>query len=94
MAGLHVNTPFWNITTGIVMLVGRFTTMIAMLAMAGSLAAKPSAPPSKFTFQTNNLLFGGLLIAVTFIVGGLTYFPALAIGPILEHLQMIGGKVF
>jgi potassium-transporting ATPase potassium-binding subunit len=94
MAGLQVNTPFWNITTGIAMLVGRFTTMIAMLAMAGSLAAKPTAPPSKFTFQTNNLLFGGLLIAVIFIIGGLTYFPALAIGPILEHLQMIGGKVF
>ncbi len=94
MAGLQVNTTFWNITTGIAMLVGRFTTMIAMLAMAGSLAEKPSAPPSKFTFQTNNLLFGGLLIAVIFIVGGLTYFPALAIGPILEHLQMITGKVF
>jgi K+-transporting ATPase ATPase A chain len=94
MAGLQVNTPLWNITTGIAMLVGRFSTMIAMLAMAGSLAAKPSAPPSKFTFQTNNLLFGSLLIAVIFIVGGLTYFPALAIGPILEHLQMVTGKVF
>ena len=94
MAGLQVNTTFWNITTGIAMLVGRFTTMIAMLAMAGSLAEKPSAPPSKFTFQTNNLLFGGLLIVVIVIVGGLTYFPALAIGPILEHLQMVTGKVF
>ena len=93
MAGLQSNTPFWNITTGIAMLVGRFTTMIAMLAMAGSLAEKPSAPPSKFTFQTNNLLFGGLLIVVILIVGGLTYFPALAIGPILEHLQMVTGKV-
>lgn len=94
MAGLQSNTAYWNISTGIAMLVGRFSTMVAMLAMAGSLATKTPAPVSKFTFQTNNLLFGCLLIAVILIVGGLTYFPSLAIGPILEHLQMVTGKVF
>ncbi len=93
MAGLLVNTAFWNITTAIAMEVGRFTTMIAMLAMAGSLAKKPSAPASVSSFQTNTPLFALLLVSVILIVGGLTYFPALAIGPILEHFQMIAGKI-
>ncbi|SRR5579883_406286 len=94
MAGLSVNTTFWNITTGIAMLVGRYTTVIAMLAIAGSLGAKPSIPPSPFVFQTNTIQFGFILLFVILIVGGLTYFPSLSLTSILEHLQMLAGKTY
>jgi potassium-transporting ATPase potassium-binding subunit len=76
------------------MLVGRFGMIVPLLAVAGSLAAKPVIPPSPGTFPTNNGLFVGLLIAIVLIVGGLTFFPALALGPIVEHLAMLAGQAF
>jgi K+-transporting ATPase ATPase A chain len=93
-AGLTANTPFYNSTLGIAMLVGRFLMIIPMLAAAGSLAAKKIVPPSEGTFPTHGGLFVGLLIGVILIVGGLTYFPALSLGPIVEHLAMNAGQLF
>ncbi|HEY4123266.1 MAG TPA: potassium-transporting ATPase subunit KdpA, partial [Rhizomicrobium sp.] len=93
-AGLSANTPFYNSTLGIAMLVGRFLVIIPMLASAGSLAAKKIVPPSEGTFPTHGGLFVGLLIGVILIVGGLTYFPALSLGPIVEHLAMNAGHLF
>src|SRR5262245_23469324 len=86
-AGLSANTPFYNSTIGIAMLVGRFFVIIPMLAIAGSLAAKKIAPPSAGTFPTDSGLFVGLLVGVIAIVGGLTYFPAVALGPLVEQLD-------
>jgi K+-transporting ATPase ATPase A chain len=85
-AGLNANTLFYNLTLGIGMLIGRFGIIIPVLAIAGNMAKKKITPPSSGTFRTDNWLFIGLLIAVIFIVGGLTFFPALSLGPILEHL--------
>jgi K+-transporting ATPase ATPase A chain len=93
-AGLTANTPFYNSTLGIAMLVGRFLMIIPMLAAAGSLAGKKIVPPSEGTFPTHGGLFVGLLIGVILIVGGLTYFPALSLGPIVEHLAMNAGQLF
>jgi len=93
-AGLTANAPLWNTLLGITMLVGRFAMIVPLLAVAGSLAAKPVIPPSPGTFPTNNGLFVGLLIAIVLIVGGLTFFPALALGPIVEHLAMLAGQTF
>jgi len=93
-AGLNANTPFWNTTLGFAMLVGRFFIIIPMLALAGSFVKKTAAPPSPGTFLTNTPLFAALLVMVILIVGGLTFFPALSLGPILEHLLMNAGKVF
>jgi K+-transporting ATPase ATPase A chain len=93
-AGLSSNTPFYNTTIGIAMLVGRFFVIIPMLAIAGSLAAKNIAPPSAGTFPTDGALFVGLLIGVIAIVGGLTYFPAVALGPIAEQFAMKAGTLF
>lgn len=93
-AGLTANTLFYNSTLGIAMLVGRFLMIVPMLAAAGSLAAKKIVPPSTGTFPTDGGLFVGLLIGVILIVGGLTYFPALALGPIVEHLAMVAGTAF
>ena len=93
-AGLTGNTPFYNITGGIAMLVGRFIMIIPAMAIAGSLAAKKSVPPSAGTFPTTGGLFIGLVIGVILIVGGLTFFPALALGPIVEHLAMTSGTLF
>jgi K+-transporting ATPase ATPase A chain len=87
-AGLNANTLFYNLTLGIGMLIGRFGVIIPILAIAGSLAAKNSTPPSAGTFRTDNWLFIGLLISVILIVGGLTYFPAISLGPVAEHLLM------
>ncbi len=87
-AGLSANAPLWDTLLGITMLVGRFAMIVPLLAVAGSLAAKPIIPPSPGTFPTNNGLFVGLLIAIVLIVGGLTFFPALALGPIVEQLSM------
>ena len=87
-AGLNANTLFYNLTLGIGMLVGRFGVIIPVLAIAGSLAKKNITPESAGTFRTDNWLFAGLLIAVILIVGGLTYFPALSLGPIVEHLLL------
>ena len=87
-AGLSANTPFYNATLGAAMLIGRFLMIVPMLAAAGSLAAKKIVPPSEGTFPTHGGLFVGLLAGVILIVGGLTYFPALSLGPIVEHLEM------
>ena len=89
-AGLSANTPFYNLTLGAAMLLGRFAPALAALAMSGSLAAKKYVPPSLGTLPTNNLTFIGWLIVVVIIVGALTFLPALGLGPIVEHLQMIG----
>jgi potassium-transporting ATPase potassium-binding subunit len=93
-AGLSANTVFYNLLIGFAMLVGRFGVIIPILAIAGSMAKKKITPPSAGTFQTNNWLFVVLLIGVILIVGGLTYFPALSLGPIVEHLLMNNGITF
>lgn len=92
--GLNANTPFYNIMMGIGMLIGRFGIIIPVMAIAGNLAQKKITPPSAGTFKTDNILFAGLLICVILIVGGLTFFPALALGPIVEHLLMNAGVTF
>lgn len=93
-AGLNANTIFYNLTIGIGMLIGRFGVIIPIMAIAGSLAGKNITPASAGTFRTDTLLFAGLLLAVILIVGGLTYFPALSLGPIVEHLLMNSGISF
>ncbi|MER9007850.1 potassium-transporting ATPase subunit KdpA [Mesorhizobium sp. M0862] len=92
--GLSGNTPWYNITLGISMWVGRFFVIIPALAIAGSLATKKTVPASAGTFPTDGPLFVGLLVGVILIVVGLTFFPALAIGPIVEHLAAINGQTF
>jgi K+-transporting ATPase ATPase A chain len=93
-AGLNANTVFYNLTLGIGMLIGRFGIIIPVMAIAGSMAKKKITPSSAGTFHTDNWLFIGLLIAVILIVGGLTHFPALALGPIAEHFLMNNGVTF
>lgn len=93
-AGLTVDTPFYNIALGLGMLIGRFGVILPALAIAGSLVGKKYTPPSLGTFPTDTPLFVMLLIAVILIVGALTFFPALSLGPIVEHLLMNGGKSF
>jgi potassium-transporting ATPase potassium-binding subunit len=92
--GLTVNTPWYDVTMGLSMLAGRFLMIIPMLAIAGNLAAKKYVPPSLGTFPVTTPLFTTLLIGVILIVGALTFFPALSLGPILEHLLMGAGKTF
>lgn len=93
-AGLNANTPFYNITIGIAMLIGRFLTIIPVLAIAGSLASKKTVPATSGTFPTTGALFVGLLIGVILIVGALTFFPVYALGPIVEHLLMRAGRLW
>ena len=93
-AGLNANTVFYNLTLGFGMLIGRFGIIIPVLAIAGSMVKKNITPTSAGTFHTDNWLFLGLLIAVILIVGGLTHFPALSLGPIVEHLLMNNGVTF
>ena len=93
-AGLSANTAFWNTTLGIDMIVGRFFVMIPALAIAGAMAAKKTVPASSGTFPTNGPLFVGLVIGVIMIVGGLTFFPSLALGPIVEHYAMTAGTLY
>jgi len=93
-AGLNANTQFYNLTLGIGMIIGRFGVILPVLAIAGNLAGKTSTPPSTGTFHTDNLLFVGLLIAIILIVGGLTFFPALSLGPVVEQLLMSTGITF
>lgn len=92
--GLSGNTPWYNITIGLAMLMGRFLVIVPAMAIAGSLVAKKIAPQSAGTFPTHGPLFVGLLIGVILVVGGLIFFPALALGPIAEHLALIQGKTF
>jgi K+-transporting ATPase ATPase A chain len=93
-AGLTGNTPFYNMTGAVSMLVGRFWMIIPAMAIAGALAQKKTVAASSGTFPTTGGLFVGLLVGVILIVGGLTFFPALALGPIVEHLAMQAGNVF
>jgi len=93
-AGINANTPWYNLTMGIDMLVGRFLFIIPALAIAGSLAKKKLVPVTSGTLPTNGTLFVILLIGTVLIVGALTYFPALSLGPIVEHFQMLSGKLF
>jgi len=92
--GLTVNTAWYDVTMGLTMLAGRFLMIIPMLAIAGNLAAKKYVPPSLGTFPVTTPFFNTLLIGVILIVGALTFFPALSLGPILEHLLMGAGKTF
>jgi potassium-transporting ATPase potassium-binding subunit len=92
--GLTTNTNWYNLTLGFNMLAGRFLMMVPMLALAGNLAQKKSVPPSSGTFPVNTTLFTVLLVGVILIVGALTFFPALSLGPILEHLLLHAGKAF
>jgi K+-transporting ATPase ATPase A chain len=92
-AGFNANTPFQNTMLGIVMLIGRFGIIVPVLAIAGSLAAKKTIPASSGTFPTHGLLFIALLASVIVMLGGLTYFPALALGPIAEHLSLFHPSV-
>ncbi|OCJ07288.1 potassium-transporting ATPase subunit KdpA [Rhizobium sp. AC27/96] len=92
--GLSGNTPWYNITLGMVMLIGRFLVIVPALAIAGSLITKKTVPASAGTFPTDGPLFVGLLVGTILIVGGLTFFPALALGPIVDHLAMIAGQTF
>jgi K+-transporting ATPase ATPase A chain len=92
--GLNANTPWYNITTGMAMLIGRFLMIIPLLAVAGSLAKKKLVPASAGTLPTNGPLFVGLLVGVVLIVGALTFFPALTLGPIVEHFLMMRHQLF
>lgn len=93
-AGLDASTPFYTTLIGLAMWIGRFGVILPALAIAGSMVTKKVAPPSPGTFPTDGPLFVGLLIAVILIVGALTFFPALALGPIVEHLLMNAGRAF
>jgi K+-transporting ATPase ATPase A chain len=93
-AGLNPNTPWYNLTLGLAMLIGRFLFLIPLLAAAGSLAAKKTVPTTSGTFPTHGPLFVGLLVGTVLIVGALTFFPALSLGPIVEHYLMHSGKLF
>ena len=93
-AGLNGNTHWYNMSLSAAMLFGRFFMMVPMLAVAGSLATKKIVPPSPGTFPVNTPLFTTLLVCVILIVGALTFFPALTLGPVLEHLLMHSGRTF
>ena len=93
-AGLNANTPWYNVSIGLTMLIGRFLMIVPALAIAGSLVGKKVVPASLGTFPTDGVLFVVLLIGVVIIVGALTFFPALALGPIVEHFLAQAGKVF
>jgi K+-transporting ATPase ATPase A chain len=93
-AGISANTLFYNTTIGLAMFIGRFLMIVPMLAIAGSLAAKKIVPASAGTFPTDGPVFVGLVVGVILIVGGLTFFPALALGPLVEHLSMNAGTLF
>jgi K+-transporting ATPase ATPase A chain len=88
-AGLTANAPWWNTTLGIAMLLGRFAYMIPVIALAGAIAAKPKLAPTAGTLPSDSPLFVGLLIGIILILGGLQFFPALALGPIVEHFQVL-----
>jgi len=93
-AGLSANTLFYNATLGVAMFIGRFLMIVPMLAIAGSLVSKKIVPASAGTFPTDGGLFVGLLIGVILITGGLIYFPAVSLGPVVEHLAMNAGTLY
>ncbi len=92
-AGISANTPFYNVLMGIAMLLGRFAYIVPMMSIAGSVAVKIKTPPAAGTFPTDNSLFVGLVIGVILIMGGLQFFPSLALGPIAEHFMMEAGQL-
>jgi K+-transporting ATPase ATPase A chain len=92
--GLSPNTPWYNLTIGLAMLIGRFLFLIPLLAAAGSLAVKKKVPTTSGTFPTHGPLFVGLLVGTVLIVGALTFFPALSLGLIVEYFLMHSGKLF
>jgi K+-transporting ATPase ATPase A chain len=92
--GINTNTPYYNLTMGFAMLIGRFLFLIPLLAAAGSLAMKKKIPSTSGTLPTHGPLFVGLLVGTVILVGALTFFPALALGPIVEHYLMRDGKLF
>jgi K+-transporting ATPase ATPase A chain len=93
-AGINVNTPWYNLTIGLAMLIGRFFIILPMLAIAGSLVLKKRVPTTSGTLPTHGPLFVGLLAGTVLIVGALTYFPALSLTPIVEHFLMLEGRLF
>jgi K+-transporting ATPase ATPase A chain len=93
-AGISANTPWFNTTLGIAMLLGRFAYVVPVMAIAGALVAKTRVPASQGTFPTDGPLFVGLLVGIILIMGGLQFFPALALGPIVEHVLMLAGQTF
>jgi K+-transporting ATPase ATPase A chain len=93
-AGLNANTRFWNVTLGLAMLAGRFLMIMPVLAIAGSMLGKKVVAPGPGTFPTNGALFTALLVAVVLVVGALTFFPALGLGPVVEHFLAQGGRTF
>jgi K+-transporting ATPase ATPase A chain len=93
-AGLNANTWWYNVVLGFDMLCGRLLMMVPVIALAGNLAQKKSVPPSPGTFPVNTALFAALLVGVILLLGALTFFPALSLGPILEHLQLHAGQLF
>jgi K+-transporting ATPase ATPase A chain len=93
-AGLTANTSFYNSALGIDMIIARFVPMMAVLALAGALVTKQRVPESAGTLPTGSPLFSGFLAGVVLIIGGLTFFPALALGPIAEHFLMHAGELF
>jgi K+-transporting ATPase ATPase A chain len=93
-AGISANTPWYNTTLALAMLVGRFWMIVPALALAGALAGKKTVPPGPGTLPTNGPIFVVLLIGVIVIVGALTFFPVLSLGPIVEHFTALAGKVY
>ncbi|MCI0671824.1 MAG: potassium-transporting ATPase subunit KdpA, partial [Myxococcaceae bacterium] len=93
-AGLNANTPFWNVTLGLAMLMGRFLMIIPALAIAGSMLNKKVVPAGPGTFPTDGALFTGLLVSVVVIVGALTFFPALSLSPVVEHFLAAARRTF
>jgi K+-transporting ATPase ATPase A chain len=93
-AGISANVPFWNDTLGLAMFIGRFLMIVPMLAIAGSLVQKKIVPTSAGTFPTHSPLFVGLVIGVIVITGGLIYFPAVALGPVVEHYSLLAGTLY
>ena len=93
-AGIGVNTPWYDVTLGLATLFGRFAMIVPILALAGSLARKKLVPQSAGTFPVSGPLFTLLLMGVVIIIGALNFFPALALGPIVEHFLMYSGKLF
>ncbi len=91
--GLSANTPWYNVTLALAMLFGRFVMIVPVLALAGSLARKKLIPDSAASFPVGGLTFTFILVATVLIVGALTFLPALALGPIVEHFLMLGSKV-
>jgi potassium-transporting ATPase potassium-binding subunit len=93
-AGLNPDTPWYNLTLGLAMALGRFAFIIPTLAIAGSLVVKKRVPSSSGTFPTHGALFVGLLVGTVIVIGALTFFPALSLGPLVEHYLMHQGKLF